>query len=228
MPERNPADHPLHLAEANHNPAANREKMAELCFEKLGVPALFLSKCAVLTAFASGRGTALVLDIGGGVTSATAVHDGYVLRKSVRRHAFGGDRIHEMVCKSVELRTPAPPLLPLYTLKRQEIGPGEFTSSYVDYPGTHPTFHRYHLLQLFKDAKESACRCHMINPNEQYAARGSKHYNHTTPLSLTHTSLPPLSHATPTTTTTTTSSSPTQIPPREHPVGVRAARPLHT
>ena len=65
------------------------------------------------------------------------------------------------------LRTPAPPLLPLYTLKRQEIGPGEFTSSYVDYPGTHPTFHKYHLLNLFRDVKESACRCHMITPNEQ-------------------------------------------------------------
>ena len=163
----NAGDHPLHLAEANHNPSANREKMAEICFEKLGVPALFLSKCAVLTAFASGRGTALVLDIGGGVTSATAVHDGYVLRKSVKRHALAGDRISEMVCKSVQLRTPAPPLLPLYTLKRQEIGPGEFTSSYVDYPGTHPTFHKYHLLNLFRDVKESACRCHMINPNEQ-------------------------------------------------------------
>ena len=105
----NAGDHPLHLAEANHNPSANREKMAEICFEKLGVPALFLSKCAVLTAFCVGARTALVLDIGGGVTSATAVHDGYVLRKSVKRHALAGDRISEMVCKSSSSARPRRP-----------------------------------------------------------------------------------------------------------------------
>ena len=45
----NPAEHPLLLAEPNLNPPAHREKMAELAFEKMGVPALFLSKNAVST-----------------------------------------------------------------------------------------------------------------------------------------------------------------------------------
>ena len=164
----NPADHPLLLAEANHNTKAAREKMAELAFEKFNVPALFLSKSAVLTAFASGRGTALVLDIGGGGASAAAVHDGYLLKKSVRRHALAGDLINELVMRSAQLRSQPPPLLPLYTLKRIEVGPGEYNSSYVDYPGTHPSFHKYHLLQLFKDVKESACRCAMVAPTETY------------------------------------------------------------
>ena len=44
------ADHPLLMAEANHNPAKSREKMAEIAFEKVGVPAFFLTKTAVLTA----------------------------------------------------------------------------------------------------------------------------------------------------------------------------------
>ena len=170
----NPADHPLLLAEANHNTKEAREKMAELAFEKLGVPALFLSKSSVLTAFASGRGTALVLDIGGGVASAAAVHDGYLLRKSVRRHGLGGDVLNELILRSTQLRSPAPPLLPLYTLKRTEVGPGEYNSTYIDYPGTHPAFHKYHLLQLFRDIKESACRCHMIAPTEQIPLETSK------------------------------------------------------
>ena len=117
----NPADHPLLMAEANHNTKEAREKMAELAFEKFGVPALFLSKSAVLTAFASGRGTALVLDVGGGVASAAAVHDGYLLKKSVRRHSLAGDAINEIVLKSTQLRATPPPLLPLYTLKRTEV-----------------------------------------------------------------------------------------------------------
>ena len=163
----NPADHPLLLAEPNHNTKAAREKMAEIAFEKFGVPALFLSKAAVLTAFASGRGTALVLDVGGGVASAAAVHDGYLLSKSVRRHGLAGDALNELVLRSTQLRSPAPPLLPLYTLKRTEVGPGEYKSDYIDYPGTHPSFHKYHLLQLFRDVKESACRCSMVAPSEQ-------------------------------------------------------------
>ena len=162
----NPADHPLLLAEPSHNTAAAREKMTEIAFEKIGVPAMFISKNAVLTAFASGRGTALVLDVGGGVTSATAVHDGYVLSRSVHRHALAGDMVGELVLKSVQSRTPQPALRPLYSLKRSEVGPGEYSYMPIDAPGTHPSFHKYHLLQLFKDIRESACRCHMVPPTE--------------------------------------------------------------
>jgi hypothetical protein len=165
-----PADHPLLLAEANHNTPAAREKMTELVFEKLGVPALFLAKSAVLTAFASGRGTALVLDIGGGVASATAVHDGYVLSRSVRRHALAGDAINELVLRSAQLRPTPPPLLPLYTLKRTEVGPGEFSSTYVDYPGTHPSFHKY--AQPRRRAPHRATlprRCHCSTPLHRHA-----------------------------------------------------------
>lgn len=83
------------------------EQLAELAFEKFQAPAFFLSKNAVLTAFASGRGTALVLDVGGGVTSATAVHDGYVLGRPMKRHLLGGDLLNEIALKSWELRNPA-------------------------------------------------------------------------------------------------------------------------
>ncbi|KAG0574953.1 hypothetical protein KC19_VG305400 [Ceratodon purpureus] len=54
-------------------------RVVELMFEKYDVPALFLAKNAVLTSFASGRATSLVVDCGGGSTTVAAVHDGYVL-----------------------------------------------------------------------------------------------------------------------------------------------------
>ena len=54
-------------------------------------PALFLAKAATLTAFASGRATALVIDSGGQSTVVAAVHDGYVLRRSVVRSPLAGD-----------------------------------------------------------------------------------------------------------------------------------------
>jgi actin-like protein 6A len=42
----------------------NREKVTEHMFETFLAPALFLSKSAVLSSFALGRQTSLVLDIG--------------------------------------------------------------------------------------------------------------------------------------------------------------------
>eukprot|EP00352_Strombidinopsis_acuminata_P007871 CAMPEP_0176372544 /NCGR_PEP_ID=MMETSP0126-20121128/25455_1 /TAXON_ID=141414 ORGANISM="Strombidinopsis acuminatum, Strain SPMC142" /NCGR_SAMPLE_ID=MMETSP0126 /ASSEMBLY_ACC=CAM_ASM_000229 /LENGTH=55 /DNA_ID=CAMNT_0017732409 /DNA_START=436 /DNA_END=603 /DNA_ORIENTATION=- len=54
-------------------------KLTEYMFEKHGVPALFLCKDAVLSSFACGRSTALVLDSSYNQTAATPVHEGYSL-----------------------------------------------------------------------------------------------------------------------------------------------------
>lgn len=56
--------HPVLMSEAPWNQRAKREKMTELMFEKYNVPAFFLVKNAVLSAFANGRATALILDAG--------------------------------------------------------------------------------------------------------------------------------------------------------------------
>uniref|UniRef100_A0A7S3C203 Actin-related protein 4 n=1 Tax=Haptolina ericina TaxID=156174 RepID=A0A7S3C203_9EUKA len=160
------SEHPLLMAEPSFNPLQTREKLAEIAFEKFSAPAFFLSKNAVLTAFASGRGTALVLDVGGGVTSATAVHDGYVLGRPLKRHNLGGDAINEVLLKSWELRNPSQALQPLYTLKRTTVGPGEVTFQAQSFPNTHPSFHRYSQLQVIREMKECVCRCSMIAPTE--------------------------------------------------------------
>ncbi len=76
-----PKEHPVVLSEPSYNTTEQREKMAELIFEKFEVPAMFISKSAVLTAFASGKGTALVIDSGSGMTVAAPVHEGYVLQR---------------------------------------------------------------------------------------------------------------------------------------------------
>lgn len=62
-------------------------------FEKYNVPAFFLCKNAVLSAFANGRSTGLVIDSGATHTSAIPVHDGYVLQQAVVRSPVAGDFI---------------------------------------------------------------------------------------------------------------------------------------
>lgn len=60
-------------------------------FEKYNVPAFFLCKNAVLSAFANGRSTGLVIDSGATHTSAVPVHDGFVLQQGIVRSPLAGD-----------------------------------------------------------------------------------------------------------------------------------------
>ncbi|KAH1265030.1 Actin-related protein 4 [Glycine max] len=57
-----PKEHPMLLAEPSSNSQQQRERTVELMFEKYKAPALFLVKNVVLTSFASGRATSLVVD----------------------------------------------------------------------------------------------------------------------------------------------------------------------
>ena len=75
------------------NVRAKREKLTELMFEKYNIPAFFLCKSAVLTAFANGRSTGLVIDSGATQTSAVPVHDGYVLQQAIVKSPLAGDFI---------------------------------------------------------------------------------------------------------------------------------------
>ena len=64
-------EHPMMLAEPSHNTNSVRENMVELMFETYNVPAVFLAKNAVLSSFAMGRQTSLVVDMGHEATVGT-------------------------------------------------------------------------------------------------------------------------------------------------------------
>ncbi|XP_028070236.1 actin-related protein 4-like isoform X4 [Camellia sinensis] len=103
-------------------------RTAELMFEKYKVPALFLAKNAVLTSFASGRATFLVVDSGGGSTTIAPAHDGYVLQKAVHSSPIGGKFLTDCLMKSLESKGLT--IKPRYSFKRKEIRPGEFQVIY--------------------------------------------------------------------------------------------------
>lgn len=86
-------DHPILLSEPVLHNKDNRLNIAQLLFEKFDIPALFITKSPVLSAFSSGRSTCLVLDSGHNYTSATPINDGYALQKSLIRYNIGGEYI---------------------------------------------------------------------------------------------------------------------------------------
>lgn len=89
--------HPALFTESAWNDKAKRERLTELMFEKYNVPAFFLCKNAVLTAFANGRTSGLVVDSGATQTSAVPVYDGYAVSHAVVRSPIGGDVICEQL-----------------------------------------------------------------------------------------------------------------------------------
>ena len=83
-------EHPVLMTEAPLNPRSNRNKMAEIMFETIRAPALYFTPPSVLSLYASGRTTGVVLDVGDTVTHAVPVYEGFALQHSISRSDIAG------------------------------------------------------------------------------------------------------------------------------------------
>ncbi|KAJ3257161.1 Arp2/3 complex subunit, actin nucleation center [Boothiomyces macroporosus] len=101
---QNYADHKILLTEPAMNPKKNREKMLEVMFEHYGFSGAFISIQAVLTLYAQGLQTGVVVDSGDGVTHIVPVYDGYALPHLVRRLDVAGRDITKYLIKLLLLR----------------------------------------------------------------------------------------------------------------------------
>ncbi len=66
-----------------------------MLFETFNVPALYMSVQAVLSLYASGRTTGIVLDAGDGVSHAVPVYEGFAITNSVQRIDVAGRDVTE-------------------------------------------------------------------------------------------------------------------------------------
>ena len=93
-------DHAILLTEPPLNPKLNREKLVEMMFEKFNnTKGVYIANQAVLSLYATGRTTGLVLDSGDGITHAVPIYEGFALPHAILRVDLAGRDVNDYLIR---------------------------------------------------------------------------------------------------------------------------------
>ncbi|KAF9233851.1 actin actin-like protein [Melanogaster broomeanus] len=99
-----PSGRKVLLTEPPMNPKANRQRMVEVMFEEYGFQGVYVAIQAVLTLYAQGLTTGVVVDSGDGVTHIVPVYAGFALPHLTRRLDIAGRDVTRYLIKLLLMR----------------------------------------------------------------------------------------------------------------------------
>ena len=148
-------DNNIIVAEQPFAPPKDREKICEMLFEKFRSPSVSFIKTSALGAFATGRTSALTVDVGHSVVTSCAVQDGFFLRNTIAKSDFAGRDLSEAV-------------IDLMRKKKQNLNlyPTHLLNNSFDELSFHRTFTSYHVLETSQRVKEALCYVSKLSPFE--------------------------------------------------------------
>lgn len=157
------SEHAILYSEPNHNTRAARERLVELFFESFDAPAAYLAKSAVLAAYASGRTTGVVLDIGHSGVSAAPVLEGVLVKDTLLRSNVGGATVSAALKN--QLASSGHQVKPLWSFRRagshrNREGEGGLAIEAVLYPDVTKSHEQFAVSRLLEEVKAGLCRVH--------------------------------------------------------------------
>ncbi|PFH31187.1 actin-related protein ARP4A [Besnoitia besnoiti] len=181
-------EHAVLVTEPTQTDFAFREKTAKILFEEMAVPAAFWAKQAMLAAFAVGKSTALVVDVGASGLSVSPVYEGFCLQRNTRKYPVAGDFLDEIVARvlaretaATRRRPPAAPTdstahfgglcLPAFTRRRTRAGAEAQAAAEREeaelFRGVCASFLRESSQEVARTLKESVCRVQTDSDDEE-------------------------------------------------------------
>ena len=92
------------MTEAPNNPDRNKEVMAEILFEKLGIGYFNIEPQAKMTLYAEGEQTGVVLDSGDGVTHVIPIFSNFLLTHQIKRLDIAGRHITNYLTRLLQMK----------------------------------------------------------------------------------------------------------------------------
>ena len=176
------AENPVLVTEAPWNAAKAREKAIEIAMESWGAPAFWHSRTPVLAAFAAGKATSLVVDVGGANTSVTAIHDGIILKRSIQRSPVGGVWLSGQIRAMWEASEPKVDVVPSFMVENKkpvEAGaPADYRPKKFDFDIA-PSYRAFEEERVLTEFKESVVE--VWRGPGRYTAPGNEDYARTQP-----------------------------------------------
>jgi len=96
-----PEDFNVMIIESSINWKENREKLAQIMFEKFNVPCLYIANSAALSLYSEGKNTGLSIDSGES-TNIVPIFEGCILPYATKKLNIGGKDLTEYLCKLLE------------------------------------------------------------------------------------------------------------------------------